>query len=93
MASKHDEYMHGKTRDEVTAWLKNLFVTSDVVWGVWNDPIEGAGMFPLKGDELFKQATTSGSVGTLRMSAVRCTPEEGRIAQRAAKLAEGEIEL
>ena len=93
MAQKHDEYMNGKTRGEVAAWLKTLFATYDVVWGLWTDPITGFGMFPLKGNDVFKSALAQGGGVTLKMTAVQCTPEEGRIAEQAARIAEGEIEL
>ena len=93
MARKHDEYMNGKTRGEVAAWLKTLFATYDVVWGLWSDPISGFGMFPIKGNEAFKSALAQGGGITLNMTAVQCTPEEGQIAQQAARIAEGEIQL
>jgi hypothetical protein len=73
--------------------VENPIATYDVVWGVWNDPIAGFGMFAIKGNDAFKSALAQGGGITLKMTAVQCTPEEGRIAQRAARIAEGEIEL
>ena len=50
-------------------------------------------MFPIKGNDAFKSALAQGGGITLKVTALYCSPEEGRIAQRAARIAEGEVEL
>jgi hypothetical protein len=82
IADDHAEIMRKKTDVEAATYLRSIFDMYDVVWGVWNDPNAGAGMFPLKGDAVLKQAMASGGPVTLKMSAVLCTAEEGMAAQR-----------
>jgi hypothetical protein len=72
MANKHAEIIRQKSDAETAAYLRSIFDTYDVVWGVWNDP-NGVGMFPLKGDSALRQAIASGQTVTLKMSAVLCT--------------------
>jgi hypothetical protein len=82
IANEHAEIMRNKTEAEAAAYLRSIFDMYDVVWGVWNDPHAGPGMFPLKGDAVLRQAMASGGLVTLKMSAVLCSAEDGMAAQR-----------
>jgi hypothetical protein len=82
IANEHAEIMRNKTEAEAAAYLRSIFDMYEVVWGVWNDPHAGSGMFPLKGDAVLRQAMASGGPVTLKMSAVLCSAEDGIAAQR-----------
>lgn len=82
IANDHAEIIRNKTEAEAAAYVKSIFDMYEVVWGVWNDPNTGIGMFPLKGDALLRQAMASGAPVTLKMSAVLCSAEDGMAARR-----------
>ncbi|MGY4476971.1 hypothetical protein [Bradyrhizobium sp. USDA 3364] len=82
VANKHAEAMREKTNDEARDYVRTIFETNDVVWGVWNDPRDGVGMFPLKGDAVLRRAMAGAGVTDLKMSAVICSAEDGLAARR-----------
>lgn len=84
IANKHYDVLRSLSSDEERQrWVRNLFDTYEVVWGVWNDPVTGVGMFPLKGDATLR-ARAAGPVSELKMTAILCTAEEGAEAKALA---------
>lgn len=93
MANKHADIMNALQPGEVKRWLKTLFDTHHVVWGVWNDPEKGVGMFPLKGDAILRASSDVSPPVALKITAILCTPEEGKKAMLEARPNENQAPL
>jgi hypothetical protein len=76
IADLHAEALDKKSDEEAAAFLQSILDQYDIVYGVWNDP-RGSGSTPMKGYGLVRDALHSADMGTLRISAVPCTREQG----------------
>lgn len=85
MANKHADIMDAMPPAEARQWLKNLIDANHVVWGVWNDPVKVVDMFPLKGDALLRASADASPPINLKMTAILCTPEQGKRAMLEAR--------
>jgi hypothetical protein len=82
----HAEALKGKSDEEAKAFLQSILDQYDIVYGVWDDP-RGSGATAIKGYGLVRDALHSGDIGTLRISAVPCTREQGIAAmQRTSRM-------
>ncbi|MDR6306245.1 hypothetical protein GGQ85_003974 [Nitrobacter vulgaris] len=85
VANQNNKIVQSKSDEDAQIFMDSLFERHDVVWGVWQKEDGGIGMFPLKGDDVFREATETGTSPPLRMTAIVCSRKKGEAAQAARR--------
>ena len=92
MAEKHADAMLHMNDEQAGVFIKNILDSNDVVFGVWIDPVKGAGTVTIKGDDLFREAIVSGESVNLKIAAIFCTHEQAEQIEGMQKTTVGPVE-